>query len=288
MNSSVHVPTHEHRARDLITTCSRPRAVLHEHELTALAHCTKRTRARIAQKPTRTRTITCTCTGTVRSAGSSTHVAPNEALSYAHMLGTRERTRTLPLYVPGCTRAVQGPYTPISTRTNSAHVPRHAPDGVHEHELTALAHCTKRTWARIAQKPTRTRTITCTCTGTVRSAGSSTYVAPNEALSYAHMLGTRERTRTLPLYVSGFTRAVQGPYTPISTRTNSAHVPRHAPNGVVRPVTVQHDHARAHAVSDRLGDRCRHERRFRPVSVQASSGGSAGGVTGPGLSNRPR
>ena len=183
---------------------------------------------------------------------------------------------------------MQDPYTPISTRTNSAYVPRHAPDGVHKHELTALARCTKRTWARIAQKPTRTRTITCTCTGTVRSAGSSTYVAPNEALSYAHMLGTRERTRTLPLYVLGFTRAVQGPYTPISTRTNSAHVPRHAPNGVVRPVTVQHDHARAHAVSDRLGDRCRHERRFRPVSVQASSGGSAGGVTGPGLSNRPR
>ena len=73
---------------------------------------------------------------------------------------------------------------------------------------------------------------------------------------------------------------MQGLYTSISTRTNSAYVPRHAPNGVIRPVTVQHDHARARAVSDRLGDLCRHERRFRPVSVQASSKGSAGGVAG--------
>ena len=115
-----------------------------------------------------------------------------------------------------------------------------------------------------------------------------THVAPNEALPPAHILGQRERTRILPLYVPGFTRAVQGPYTPISTRTNSAHVPRHTPNGVVRPVTVQHDHARAREVSDLLGNLCRHEKRVRPVSVQAKSGGSAGSVTGPGPSNRPR
>ena len=59
---------------------------------------------------------------------------------------------------------------------------------------------------------------------------------------------------------AGFPRAVQRPYTPISTRTNSAHVPRHAHNGVDRPVSVQHDHARARAVSERLGDLCRHEK----------------------------
>ena len=96
------------------------------------------------------------------------------------------------------------------------------------------------------------------------------------------------RTRTLPRYVLSFIRAVQGRHTPISTRTNSAHAPRHAPKGVIRPVTVQYDHARARAVSGPLSDLCRHERRFRSVSVQASSGGSAGGVTGPGPFNRPR
>ena len=96
------------------------------------------------------------------------------------------------------------------------------------------------------------------------------------------------RTCTLPRYVLSFIRAVQGRHTPISTRTTSAHVPRHAPNGVIRPITVQYDHARARAVSDRLSDLCRHERRFRSMSVQASSGGSAGGVAGPGPFNRPR
>ena len=78
----------------------------------------------------RTRAMWVPCTGTVRSAGSSTHVAPNEALSHAHMLGIRGRTCTLTQYMPVFTRAVQGPYTPISTRTDSAHVPRHVPDEV--------------------------------------------------------------------------------------------------------------------------------------------------------------
>ena len=107
---------------------------------------------------------------------------------------------------------------------------------LHGHELIALAHRTKRSWARTAQKSTLTRTIPCTrapcsnpsvrahckacgrilhknifsrtqaipvpCTGPVRSASSSTHVAPNEALSHAHMLGTRGRTRTLLRYVA--------------------------------------------------------------------------------------
>ena len=46
---------------------------------------------------------------------------------------------------------------------------------------------------------------------------------------------------------------MQGRHTRTSTRTNSAHVPRQAPNGVIRPVTVQYDYARARAVSNRLG-----------------------------------
>ena len=64
---------------------------------------------RIPHKTTRshTRAILVPCTSTVRSAGSSTHVAPNEALSHAHMLGTRGRTRTLLQYMPVFNPAVQ-------------------------------------------------------------------------------------------------------------------------------------------------------------------------------------
>ena len=117
---------------------------------------------------------------------------------------------------------------------------------------------------RIPHKNTcsRIRAILVPCTGTVRSSGLSTHVASNEALSHAHMLGTQGRTRTLPQYIPVFTQAVQGSYMPISTRTNSAHVPKHAPNAVDRPVPVQHGPARVRAVSDRVGDLCRHERRL--------------------------
>ena len=108
----------------------------------------------------------------------------------------------------------------------------------------------------------RTRAILVPCTGTVRSKGSLTHVAPNKALSRAHMLGTQGRIRTLLQHMPVFTRTVQGLYTPISTRTNSAHVPRHAPNAADRPVPRQYGRARARAVSDRVGNLCRHERRL--------------------------
>ena len=103
----------------------------------------------------------------------------------------------------------------------------------------ALGYCTKRSWARTVQKPhththelmyarplldpiytrvlheargcipqkntcCRTRAILVSCTGPVRSAGSSTHVSPNEALFHAHMLGTREHTRTLTAVDAGF------------------------------------------------------------------------------------
>ena len=128
----------------------------------------------------------------------------------------------------------------------------------------------------------RTRAILVPCTGTVRSTGSLTHVAPNVALFHAHMLGT------FPKHMPVFTRVAQGPYTPISTCTNYAHVPRHALNAVDRHVPVCHGSAQARAVSDRVGDLCRHERRLQPVPVQASNAGSTGDVTSPGPSHRPR
>ena len=192
MNSSIHAPTHEHRARDLIITCSRPQAVLvpHENIARARAHCT--------------RTL-------------------HKALVGAH-----------------CTEA---------------HTHTHDHIYLHRHRKERRLIHTRRTQ---------------------RSSSSRTHARHTK--TYSHLTAVRV----------GFTCAMQGPYTPISTRTNSADVPRHIPNGVGRPVTVQHDHARACAVSDQLSDLCRHERRFWPVPVQASSGGSTGSVKGPGPSNRPR
>ena len=116
-----------------------------------------------------------------------------------------------------------------------------------EHICTRALHEACR---RIPHKNTCSRTlaILVPCTGTVRSAGLCTHVAPNEALPHAHMPGTRGRPRILPQYIPVFTQAVQGPYTPISTRTNSAHVPGHTPNAVDRRVPVQHGPVRVRVV----------------------------------------
>ena len=58
--------------------------------------------------------------------------------------------------------------------------------------------------------------------------------------------------------------------------TTPAHVPRHVPNAVDRPVPAHHGPAHARIVSDQVGDLCRHEGCLRSLPVHVSIGGSHG------------
>ena len=120
---SLHRSPHSH-ARSHVRV---PPARTHFHARIARKAC-----GRIPHENTcsRTRAILVSCTDTVRSVGASTHVAPNKVLSHAHMLGTRGRTRTLPQYMPVLPVPFKARTTPISTHTNSAHVPKYAHNAV--------------------------------------------------------------------------------------------------------------------------------------------------------------
>ena len=106
-------------------------------------------------------------------------------------------------------------YTHIAQRSCGRALPRsphsHAQAHVHVPLAQTCLHAriARRRWTHTTQKHMLPHTShTGSCTGTVRGTDSTTHVAPNVALSRAHMLGLRGRIRILPQHMPIFTRAV--------------------------------------------------------------------------------